>query len=95
LVPFFHLSLVVDTLYFLSHGFDVFLCALAASLDTNELRVNELESKLTASNRALEEAQAEIFNLKAKKQQELKPQSNLLKRPWSKPKSKLLRPMIC
>jgi hypothetical protein len=77
----FHLSLVVHTLYFLLHGFNVFLCALAASLDTNELRVNQLESKLRAGNRALEEAQAEIFNLKAKKQQELKTLSNLLKRP--------------
>jgi hypothetical protein len=50
----FLLSLVGNTLYFLLHGSDIFLSTLAASLATNELWVNELESKLRAGNRALE-----------------------------------------
>jgi hypothetical protein len=41
------------------------------SLATTKFQVGELDTRLKASTRALEEAQAEIADLKAKKQQEI------------------------
>jgi hypothetical protein len=43
----------------------------AAALATTKFQVGELDTRLKASSRALEEAQAEIVKLKAKKQQEI------------------------
>jgi hypothetical protein len=46
----FYLVFSRDIIYFISHEFNVSVCAFAASLATSELWVSELESKLRAAN---------------------------------------------